>query len=220
MRSALPCLRLWPCAVLLLTALLVPAPGWTGQWFWAQVPALQEGGSRSGALRVVQTARAKGRRLFGSKAMFRRVLGRWRPQIEAAARHGRISEALIIAVVMAESGGNARAVSRAGAKGLGQLMPGTARRYGVRNVFDPGQNLKGSAAYLSDLIRLFRGDLVLALAAYNAGEAAVARYKGVPPFRETRAYVPRVLAAFEMAGRFCTSPPRAARRRCRFALKP
>ena len=95
-------------------------------------------------------------------------------------------------------------------------MPGTARRYGVRNIFDPAQNVRGSAAYLSDLIRMFKGDLVLALAAYNAGEHAVIRHKGVPPYRETRAYVPKVLAAFQLAGTFCATPPRAARRRCQF----
>lgn len=192
------------------------APVEASGWFWAEVPAKVAEGSRAGAIRVIQTERAKGRRLFGSKTLFSRVLSRWRPEIEAAARHGRISEALIVAVVMVESGGNAHAVSPAGARGLGQLMPGTARRYGVHNSFDPGQNLKGSAAYLSDLIGMFRGDIVLALAAYNAGEHAVLRHKGVPPYRETRAYVPKVLAAFEMVGRFCASPPRAARRRCQF----
>ncbi|MEM6663808.1 MAG: lytic transglycosylase domain-containing protein, partial [Pseudomonadota bacterium] len=160
-------------------ALSVASPVAAAGWFWEEVPAARDKGSRAEAMRVIQIERAKGRRLFGSKAMLSRVVARWRPEIEAAARHGRVSEALIIAVIMVESGGNHRAISPAGARGLGQLMPGTARRYGVRNVFDPGQNLKGSAAYLSDLIRMFRGDLVLALAAYNAGEGAVARYKGV-----------------------------------------
>ena len=185
-------------------------------WFWQEVPAKVSGGSRAGAMRVIQSARDHGRRLFGSRALFRKVLTRWRPEIEAAARHGRVSEALIVAIVMVESGGNRYAISPAGARGLGQLMPGTARRYGVRDVFNPAQNLKGAAAYLSDLIKMFRGDVVLALAAYNAGENAVIRYKGVPPYRETRAYVPKVLSAFQMAGTFCAAPPRAARRRCQF----
>ena len=91
----------------------------------------------------------------------------------------------------------------------------TALRYGVRDALDPGENLKGSATYLSDLINMFGGDLVLALAAYNSGEQAVVRYRGVPPFSETRAYVPKVLAAFETAGDFCATHPRAARRKCR-----
>jgi len=185
-------------------------------WFWGKVPAKVAQGSRAGALGVIATERAQGRRLFGSKAMLRRVLGRYRGEIEAAARRSRISEALIVAVIMVESGGNARAVSPAGAEGLAQLMPGTARRYGVSNSFNPGQNLAGSAAYLSDLIGMFKGDVVLALAAYNAGEHAVLRHKGVPPYRETRAYVPKVLAAFQLAGQYCARPPRAARRRCQF----
>ncbi|MEM7058407.1 MAG: lytic transglycosylase domain-containing protein [Pseudomonadota bacterium] len=205
--------------VLLLSAVLTCSavhPAWAQSWFWQEVPAGIEGGSRAGALRVIETERSKGRRLCGSKARFQKVLGRWRLEIEAAARHGRVSEALLVAVIMVESGGNPNAISPAGARGLAQLMPGTARRYGVRNIFDPGQNVKGSAAYLSDLINMFRGDLVLALAAYNAGEGAVMRYKGVPPYRETRAYIPKVLAAFQMAGTFCATPPRAARRRCQF----
>lgn len=203
----------------IILALATTQPSQAAQWFWKVVPAAKADGSRAGALRVIRMARARGRRLFGSRPMLTRVVGRWRPQIEAAARHGRISEALIVAVIMAESGGNPRARSPAGARGLGQLMPATARRYGVRNVYNGGQNLKGSAAYLSDLISLFKGDLVLVLAAYNAGEAAVERYKGVPPYRETRAYVTRVLSAFDLAGRLCSRPPRAARRRCRFRLR-
>ncbi|MEM6662339.1 MAG: lytic transglycosylase domain-containing protein [Pseudomonadota bacterium] len=190
------------------------APAHAASWFWASVPAKVADGSRSGAIRLIQTERAKGRTLFGSKARMQRVLSRWRPEIEAAARHGRVSEALIAAIVLVESGGNPKAVSPAGAQGLGQLMPGTARRYGVKNAFNPSQNLKGSAAYLSDLVKMFRGDLVLVLAAYNAGEHAVTRHGGVPPYRETRNYVPKVLAAFELAGQFCATPPRAARRKC------
>ncbi|MEM8731709.1 MAG: lytic transglycosylase domain-containing protein [Pseudomonadota bacterium] len=189
-------------------------PAAASTWFWNKVPASIKDGSRSGAIRVIQVARADGRRLFGSKAKIRNILTRWRPEIEAAARHARVSEALIAAVVAVESGGNPGAVSPAGAQGLGQLMPGTARRYGVRNSFDPAQNLKGAAAYLSELLEMYRGDLVLVLAAYNAGEGAVARFNGVPPYRETRNYVPKVLSAFELAGQFCARPPRAARRKC------
>lgn len=201
---------------LIVTLACVGQDARSQSWFWQEVPAKVDGGSRAGALRVIEAARNKGQPLFGSKARFQRVLGRWRPEIEAAARHGRVSEALLVAVIMVESGGNPRAISPAGARGLAQLMPGTARRYGVRNIFDPAQNVKGSAAYLSDLIQMFKGDLVLVLAAYNAGEHAVLRHKGVPPYRETRAYVPKVLAAFHLAGTFCASPPRAPRRRCQF----
>jgi soluble lytic murein transglycosylase-like protein len=204
---------------IIMAGTTAPSPSFAASWFWKEVPARIEDGSRSRAMRVVSDARDRGQWLFGTKAQARRVLTRWRPEIEAAARKARISEALIAAVVMVESGGNPNAKSPAGALGLGQLMPATARRYGVRNAFNPAENLRGSAAYLSDLMKMFRGDLVLALAAYNSGENTVLRYQGVPPYAETRAYVPRVLAAFDSAGRFCASPPRSARRQCRLGSK-
>lgn len=183
-------------------------------WFWDKVPAGINDGSRFRALEVVSAAYSgmKDRKRAADKVLS--VLERWRPEIEAAARQARISEALIAAVVVVESGGNPRAVSPAGAMGLGQLMPGTARRYGVKDPFDPKANLMGSAKYLSDLVDMFRNDIVLALAAYNAGEQAVLRHAGVPPYSETRAYVPKVLSAFDLAGSFCATPPRSARRQC------
>lgn len=101
-----------------------------------------------------------------------------------------------------------------GAQGLGQLMPDAARKYRVKDPLDPAQSIFGSAAYLSDLINTFRGDLVLALAAYSAGLEAVKGYGGVPPFGGSRAFVPKVLSAFAIAGTFCTKPPDAARRKC------
>lgn len=103
---------------------------------------------------------------------------------------------LLASVVKAESGGNARAVSRTGARGLMQLMPGTARDLGVDDAFKPDQNINGGAKYLDALLTQYKNNLSLALAAYNAGPAAVARYHGVPPYRETRAYVARVEREF------------------------
>lgn len=117
--------------------------------------------------------------------------------IDATATRVRIEPQLLRAVIAVESGYNARAVSRAGAQGLMQLMPATARRYGVRNVFDPAQNIQGGARYLRDLLDRFGQDKELALAAYNAGEGAVERHgRQVPPFAETRRYVPRVLGIY------------------------
>jgi soluble lytic murein transglycosylase-like protein len=115
--------------------------------------------------------------------------------IRKVAQDTALSPQLLHAVIAVESGFDARAVSNKGALGLMQLMPLTAQRFGVRDPFDPAQNIAGGAAYLKSLLELFNGDLQLALAAYNAGEAAVIRagYR-IPPYAETRAYVPRVLA--------------------------
>ncbi len=104
-----------------------------------------------------------------------------------------VPQSLISAVVQAESGGDPRAVSSAGAKGLMQLTDGTAAAYGVQDVFDPAQNLLGGASFLRSLMQRYNGNERLALAAYNAGPGAVDRYGGVPPYSETQAYVRRVL---------------------------
>jgi hypothetical protein len=99
---------------------------------------------------------------------------------------------LVLAVIAAESAFDPAAESPKGAKGLMQLMPATARRFGVRDIWDPTDNLHGGMAYLRWLLRHYRGDVTLTLAAYNAGEGAVARYGGVPPYQETRHYIRRV----------------------------
>ena len=110
-----------------------------------------------------------------------------------ARRYG-LSPALLHAVIRTESGYNPSAVSRAGARGLMQLMPGTAARYGVRDSFNPAENVRGGAAYLRDLLDMFDQDVKLALAGYNAGEGAVIKYgRTIPPYAETQAYVRKVL---------------------------
>lgn len=103
---------------------------------------------------------------------------------------------LLWSVVKAESSGQARAVSRAGAQGLMQLMPGTAAELGVADSFEPKQNIGGGAAYLDLMLTRYHDNLMLALAAYNAGPAAVDRWRGIPPYRETRVYVERVIHEF------------------------
>jgi soluble lytic murein transglycosylase-like protein len=103
---------------------------------------------------------------------------------------------LLASVVKAESGGNARARSHAGAQGLMQLMPGTASDLGVEDSFKPDQNVRGGSTYLDELLVRYRDNLALALAAYNAGPAAVDKYRGIPPYRETQAYVARVIHEF------------------------
>ena len=117
--------------------------------------------------------------------------------ILAAARETKVDPALIHAVIAVESGYNPSARSSAGAVGLMQLMPETARHYGVKNRLDPAQSIQGGARYLRDLKILFSDDLSLVLAAYNAGENAVLKYgRRIPPFAETAAYVPKVLSAY------------------------
>lgn len=127
--------------------------------------------------------------------------------ILAAARATKVDPALIRAVISVESGYNPSARSSAGAVGLMQLTPETARRYGVKDRLDPAQNINGGARYLRDLKVKFDGDLKLVLAAYNAGEEAVMRYgRHIPPFRETKAYVPKVLNYYRQ---FRTGTPSA-----------
>jgi soluble lytic murein transglycosylase-like protein len=119
--------------------------------------------------------------------------------IEKAAVSEAVEANLLRAVIVVESGFNSRAVSKRGAVGLMQLMPGTATRFGVSNRFDPRQNVHAGARYLKFLINRFGQDISLALAAYNAGEEAVDRSGGqIPPFSETMAYVPRVLKIYRM----------------------
>jgi soluble lytic murein transglycosylase-like protein len=124
---------------------------------------------------------------------FRHVYtGQYDRHIEDAAMANGISSDLIRAIIAVESEFDAYAVSSKGAQGLMQLMPFTARRFGVNNSFDPRQNIFGGAQYLRFLLDMFAGDVTLAAAAYNAGENAVLRFKGVPPFRETQGYVRKV----------------------------
>jgi hypothetical protein len=119
----------------------------------------------------------------------------------AARRHG-VDPELVAAVVRAESAFDARAVSAKGARGLMQLMPATARRFGLapERAFDAAANVEAGTRYLAWLLERFEGNLALALAAYNAGEGTVERYGGVPPFRETRSYVRRVFETLGLTG--------------------
>jgi hypothetical protein len=112
---------------------------------------------------------------------------------DAAKKHG-VDEKLIQHVILVESNYNPRAVSRRQAQGLMQLLPQTAAKYSVADVFDPAQNIDAGTHYLKDLLRRFGGDLKLALAAYNAGPELVERYGGVPPYPETKSYVRKILA--------------------------
>ena len=130
----------------------------------------------------------------------------------------RVSPALVLAVMSVESAGNSKAVSHAGAAGLMQLMPATAARFGVSDRMQPADSIRGGVAYLDWLLARFDNDPILALAAYNAGEGAVDDNGGVPPYAETRAYVPKVLAAWSIARGLCVTPPELASDGCVFTV--
>lgn len=108
----------------------------------------------------------------------------------------RVEHTLIHSIIRAESNYDRFAVSSKGALGLMQLMPATAIQYGVKNVFDPRENIEGGVKYIKDLIKLYNGKTDLVLAAYNAGQEAVKKYNGIPPYRETRNYISRIMKRF------------------------
>ena len=120
--------------------------------------------------------------------------------IQRSANRHQVDPDLVHAIVRVESNYNPYAVSSRGAQGLMQLIPATARRFGVRDAFDPSANLEGGIRYLKHLMELYDGDLELVLAAYNAGENAVRRYNGVPPFRETRNYLRKISQIYPLDG--------------------
>jgi len=117
--------------------------------------------------------------------------------IQAAGRY-QVDPALVKAIIMAESGYNAKAISKRGAKGLMQLMPTTAQALGVEDIFNPKQNISGGVRYFKQLVNQFNGDVKLALAAYNAGSRNVINYQGVPPFKATRYYIKKVFKYYRI----------------------
>lgn len=127
----------------------------------------------------------------------------YRSEIASAASRFGVEESIVRAIIHAESSYNPNALSRVGAQGLMQLMPATARRFGVDNAFDPAQNIRGGVQYLAFLLKRFNGDVRLAAAGYNAGEGAVDKYRGVPPYSETQRYVQRVAL---LADRYRSTP--------------
>jgi len=170
---------------------------------WAQIYVIEQpDGSRrfstepaAGAKVFVET------RYTGSPATAtRRGSAPFGREIADAAGQRGVDARLVEAVIAVESAFDPNAVSKKGAQGLMQLMPDTADRFGVANVWDPGQNIGGGTAYLRELIDLFNGDLRHVLAAYNAGEGAVTRHGGVPPYPETIQYVDRVLDYYRTLG--------------------
>ena len=196
------------------------APGSkTLDWFWAALsPDLSAADTRrlDKAIGVLEGRKDEMGRLSPSRDRLTAMIDTHGTDILKATAGTRVSPALVLSVMAIESGGNPGAVSPAGAVGLMQLMPATAKRFGVTDRTNPAQSLKGGVAYLDFLLDTFGGDALLALAGYNAGEGAVMGNGGVPPYAETRAYVPKVVAAWREARLMCFQPPVRATDGCLF----
>ena len=128
------------------------------------------------------------------------------PIIKKVAGKYRIDPALVHVIIRAESNYDSFAISDKGAMGMMQLMPATARQYGVNNVFDSTQNIEGGVRYLGDLVKLYNGQTKLVLAAYNAGQEAVRKYKGIPPYPETKAYIAGIMKNYQKPSVLAKNP--------------
>jgi soluble lytic murein transglycosylase-like protein len=190
----------------------------TAGWFWSAVPgALPSDPSRFfRAQDHLAAAPEAGELSLPRLATLNRIIEAHGPDILLASVGTGVSPAMVLAVMAVESAGRDDAVSHAGAQGLMQLIPATAERFGVSDPFEPAQNIAGGVAYLAWLLDEFGGDPLLALAGYNAGEGAVRDAGGVPPYAETRAYVPKVLATWMMARQLCRTPPELVSDGCVF----
>ncbi|ALI56634.1 lytic transglycosylase domain-containing protein [Celeribacter marinus] len=188
-------------------------------WFWNAVPHDVTGAAPERfalALKALDAPQAAGL----SKPTFQQVTdiaNAYGTDLLVHSIGTQVSPALALAVMAVESAGKADAQSGAGAQGLMQLIPATAERFGVTDSMNPSENIKGGIAYLDWLLTHFNGDLALALSGYNAGENAVSKHQGPPPYAETRAYVPKVLAAWQVARGLCVTPPDLYSDGCVFA---
>lgn len=191
----------------------------TADWFWrihAPGLAAADESRLEAALRTLSQHPREAGPLQPPVTLYRELVARHGADILRATLGKKVSPALILAVIGVESAGRADAQSPAGAVGLMQLMAPTAARFEVADRTDPVQSIHGGAAYLDWLLEEFSGDPLLALAGYNAGEGAVRAHGGVPPFAETRDYIPKVVAAWGVARSFCMTPPRYATEGCVF----
>ena len=190
----------------------------SSDWFWDDIPASRDdsAGRYQAVMRLLATApQASGLPVARAETL-----------LELAETHGArilqetvgtsVSPALVLAVMAVESHGDTAALSSAGAQGLMQLIPATAERFGVTDVYDADQNIAGGVAYLDWLMAEFDRDPVLVLAGYNAGEGAVRGANGVPDYTETRNYVPRVMATWMLARALCVTPPELVSDGCVF----
>lgn len=197
-----------------------PVPGARYGWFWEKVPTGQDQVSGRFPLALASLSQGPNGAQVDAPRMqhMQQIANTYGVEILKATLGTEVSPALVLAVIGIESGGRHEAVSSAGAAGLMQLIPATAERFGVSDSKDPVQNIKGGVAYLDWLMKRFDRDPLMVLAAYNAGEGAVEANKGVPPYAETRDYVPKVLAAWQVAQGLCQSPPELVTDPCVFRI--
>ncbi len=187
-------------------------------WYWSTVsPDLEASGPGRLAQAITHLSQGPGVRTPRLQEM-QTIAQAHGTRILSATVGTKVSPALVLAVIGTESSGRVDAVSEAGAQGLMQLMPATASRFGVTDATDPAQNIRGGVLYLDWLMQEFDNDPILVLAGYNAGENAVRSHAGVPPYAETRAYVPKVLAAWTVARGLCLTPPELISDGCALAL--
>ena len=211
-----------PAAPETATAAVAPAPRLTGlEWFWESNSAdlTDTGAGRlEPALISIRNA-PQGKSVPAPRLQTLQDIARlYGTDILRETVGTEVSPALVLALISVESSGRSDAVSSAGAQGLMQLMPATADRFGVTNSLDPAQNIRGGVKYLAWLMKHFDNDPLLVLAGYNAGEGSVRDHQGVPPFPETRSYVPKVLAAFAVAKGLCQTPPLLMSDGCVFSV--
>lgn len=179
-------------------------------WFWTEAmptAASDRDGVAPGLVRFIDDRRSRGLPVWGHVRTGEDIYMRFREAIDRASAETGVSQAVIAAVIAIESAGVATATSPKGAMGLMQLMPATAERFGVSQAYDPFDNISGGARYLAELIKLHKGDFVLVLASYNAGEGAVDKHNGVPPYDETRDYVAKFFSVYAAAKSFCKNSP-------------
>lgn len=200
-----------------------PAPPFNAgayAWFWQKVPAARA--AVDGRFELALAALAQGpdgSRVSAPRLQHMQDLAdRYGIELLKATLGTDVSPALALAVMATESAGREDAVSHAGAQGLMQLIPATATRFGVSDAMDPTANIKGGVAYLDWLMKHFNRDPIMVIAAYNAGEGAVTKNDGVPPYVETRDYVPKVLAAWQVAQGLCATPPELVTDPCVFKV--
>lgn len=196
-----------------------PAPS-SYAWYWDTVPTAI--GSVDGRFTLAMATLSQGP---GGKSVaaprlqhMQEIAESYGTDILTATIGTNVSPALVLAVIGIESAGRPDALSTAGAQGLMQLIPATAERFGVTDSADTTQNIKGGVAYLDWLMKHFNNDPLMVLAAYNAGEGAVDANSGIPPYPETRDYVPKVLAAWQVAQGLCLSPPELVSDPCVFKI--